>query len=75
MDTPAAAHASTNSAITNTVANQYREVLLDLTDGSGLVGGFGVTPGDLLKVALTRGSDTDTDDIRFLPNATEPTFT
>ncbi len=64
-------HTSTNTALTNTVSNQYREDVLDLTDSSGLVNGVAVSPGDLLRIELLRGTDTDTADIRFLPNATE----
>lgn len=67
-------HSSINTAITNTVANQYREVSLDLTDTDGLVNGVSVEPGALLKIELTRGSDTDTADIRFVPSSTEVKF-
>lgn len=64
-------HTSTNTALTNTVADQYRETTIDLTDGSGQINGITVLGGDLIRVELSRGSDTDTDDIRFLPSATE----
>lgn len=67
-------HSSTNTAITNTVANQYREVQVDVTDGLGLINGVQVQLGDLIKLELTRGSDTDTADIRFAPGATEVKF-
>lgn len=65
---------STNAALTNTVADQLREHVLDLTDSSGLINGVAVTAGDIIKVELGRGSDTDTADLRFLPNSTELKF-
>lgn len=75
VDAPISSYSSTNTALTNTVAKQYRKASLDLTNGSGAVGGFAVQPGDMLKVSLQRGSDTDTDDIRFIPTSTEVKFT
>lgn len=74
IDSTTNSRASTNSALTNTVAKQYREAALDLTDSSGEINGVAVAPGDLIKVVLTRGSDTDTDEIRFVSDATEVTF-
>ena len=68
-------YASTNAALTNTVANQYREVLLDLTNATGQINGFSVQPGDLLKVELSRdAADTDTADISMMPSSTEVKF-
>lgn len=66
--------ASGNSALTNAVANRYREISLPVTNGSGLINGVAVNPGDLIRVELTRGTDTDTADIRFIPSATEVKF-
>lgn len=66
--------ASGNSALTNTVANRYREVSLPITSSVGLINGVAVNPGDLIRVELARGSDTDTADIRFIPSATEVKF-
>lgn len=71
MDAPAASRVSTNSALTNTVAKQYRKVTLDITSATGQVGGFTVQPGDFLKIELTRGTDTDTAALRFVPTSTE----
>lgn len=62
--------ASTNSALTNTVANQYREVILDITSSIGVVG-VAIAAGDMIRVELTRGTDTDTADVRFVPSSTE----
>jgi len=65
-------HTSTNSALANSgVANKYRETVCDLTDASGEINSVGVSPGDLIKVELSRATDTDTADIRFIPNGTE----
>lgn len=67
-------YASTNTALTNTVANQYRDNELDLTNAVGQINAFSVTAGDILKIELTRGTDTDTADVRLLPSATEVKF-
>jgi len=68
------AHSSGNAALTNTVASRYREVALPITNGSGLINGVAVNAGDLIRVELVRGSDSDTADIRFIPSATEVKF-
>lgn len=65
---------STNTALTNTVTDQYRQVLLDLTDSLGKVNGVSVAAGDILRVVLGRGTDTDTADVRFIPSVSEPKF-
>ncbi len=62
---------------TNTVANQYREGVLDLSTPTGQINGFAVSPGDLLRVELTRiapGGSDDSADIRFVPSSTEVKF-
>jgi hypothetical protein len=74
MTSTANQRTTTNTALTNTVANQYREANLDLTDALGKINGFAVSAGDLVKVELFRGTDTDTADARFVPSATEITF-
>lgn len=65
---------STNTSLTNTVANQYRQATCDLTDSIGKINSFSVSPGDLIRVDLVRGSDTDSADIRFIPSSTEVKF-
>lgn len=65
---------STNAALTNTVANQYREAEFDLTSSTGQINSVSVSPGDLIKIELSRVSDTDTNDVRFIPNATQLKF-
>ncbi len=67
-------HSSTNTALANTVANQYRENEIDITDTDGKVNSQVVKPGDILRVALERGTDTDTEDVRFVPGASEFNF-
>lgn len=65
---------TTNSALTNTVANQVREFSLDITDTAGKINGVAASAGDVIKVRLYRGSDSDTADLRMLPNATDAKF-
>lgn len=67
---------STNSALTNTVANQFRQTSLDLSSSTGTINSVAVAAGDCLRIDLTRDSATDTDtaDIRFVPNLTEMKF-
>jgi len=67
-------NASGNTALTNAVANRYREVALPVSTSLGLINGVAVNPGDLIRVEIARGTDTDTADIRFIPSATEVKF-
>jgi len=67
-------HASTNSAVTNVQADEYTEIVCDLTDSTGQINSVSVSAGDIIKVELSRGTDTDTADTRFIPSATEATF-
>jgi hypothetical protein len=53
-------HASTNSAVTQDVANEIEDVVMDLTDGSGAINSNSVAPGDLLRVQVRRDVATDT---------------
>jgi hypothetical protein len=62
---------STNTALTNAVANQMREIQCDLTSPTGTINSVVVSAGDMLKIELTRASDTDTADVRFVKSATE----
>ncbi len=74
IDSTANGHTSTNTALTNTVANQYREGIIDISDSDGKLNSVAVSPGDLIRVELSRDTDTDTADIRFIPSSTEFTF-
>lgn len=67
---------STNLALTNTVANQYRETSLDLTSSIGEVNAVAVAAGDALRVEIDRDSATDTDtaDLRLVPSLSELKF-
>lgn len=69
------AKVSTNAAVTNTVADQYREIEVQLSETNGELNSVAVSPGDLIRVELTRGSDSGASDIRFIPSATEVTLT
>lgn len=66
---------TTNTALTNTVANMHRRIALDITDTAGKIGGTLVSPGDLINIILTRGTDTDTGDVRLSASGTEVKFT
>lgn len=66
---------STNTALTNTVALQYREALLDISDSTGKINSVSISAGDLITVVVARGTDSDTADLRLIPSSTEVTFT
>lgn len=74
VSTVANQHSSTNVALTNTLADMFRATELDLTDGNGQINSVDAEEGMLLKVEISRGTDTDTADLRFVPNATEVSF-
>lgn len=64
---------STNSAVTLSAGtqNEPQAVELDLTSASGQINSVSVSAGDLIFVRLTRGTDTATGEIKFLPYAAE----
>lgn len=62
---------STNVALTNTVSKMLREFVIDLTDGAGNINSVAPAVGDMLKIAMVRGTDTDTGDLYLLDCATE----
>lgn len=67
-------YAATNTALTNAApANRYRVASIDLTNASGQINGQTVEAGDTIRVEITRDSanDTDTADIRFIPDLSE----
>lgn len=66
-------HVSVNTAYSNTV-NVPQIVALDLTDGSGNINSVGVSPGDLIIVSLTRGTDTEPTDVRVPVYGAEEIF-
>lgn len=67
---------STNSAVTVSGATQDipQAIEFDLTSSIGEINSVAVSPGDLIKVRLTRGSDTATSGAYFYTDATEVTF-
>lgn len=68
------AHASTNPVVTNTSSFMLRTQALDLSSASGTINGLGPSPGDLIRIELTRGVDSDLNSIRLIPSATVITF-
>lgn len=66
---------STNSAVTlSGSANKVNTAEFDITSTTGTINSVAVAAGDLIKVKVYRGTDTDTADLRFLPYAAEVTF-
>ena len=76
VDSMANTHVSDSGAIVNDNANEFRQLSFDLSDATGQFSGFSASPGDLLKIELTRipTANNDTDDIRFIPSTTEVRF-
>lgn len=68
---------STNGDVTNSVANQLREVSYDITSSTGQINSISVSPGDLIKLIIQRvtpsGTD-DSNDVRMISGSTEVTF-
>ena len=76
IDSTSNSHASTNSAKTlSATAKRVETESLDLSDASGEINSVAISAGDLIKVVLERGSDTDTDNINFLSSSSETSFT
>ena len=71
-------HTSTNADSTlSGTANALNLVELDISDASGEINSVALAPGDLIKVTLTRPAPSgteDANDVRFIPSATEVTF-
>lgn len=76
MGTGANSHTSSNSALTLSAGtvNIPQSLDLDLTDSSGQINSVGVSAGDLIKIQLTRGSDTATSDLKVPVYGAEVTF-
>lgn len=70
-------HTSTNSALdlsTSALADKPYAVDLDLSSSDGEINNVAVSPGDLIKVQLMRGTDTAASDVRALVYGSEVTF-
>lgn len=65
---------TTNTALTNTVAKQVREFILDITNSTGQINGVSVAAGDTIKFKLYRDTDTDTAQLRLLPNQSDISY-
>ena len=62
---------SSNSALTNNTANGFQKTSLDLTNSSGEINSLAASPGDLIKVDLFRGTDTDSADVNVIASTSE----
>jgi len=63
--------------LTNTLANKYQLVTIDLTSSVGAINSVQVQPGDMIKIELSRiapSTSEDTADVRFVPGSTEIAF-
>lgn len=77
IDSVANQETNDSGDLTNTVANQLRMMEVNLSTATGQINGFSVSPGDLVKVELTRqapGGTEDSADIKFIPGSTEVKF-
>ncbi len=63
--------------ITNAVAKRMRELTFDLSAADGEINNVAISPGDIIKVILSRIVPAGTDDleaVRFIPSSTEVSF-
>ena len=76
VDSMANTHVSDSGDIINDTANEFRQLSFELSNATGQFNGFSASPGDLLKIELTRAASTNGDaaDIRFIPATTEVLF-
>lgn len=67
---------STNGAVTMSGATQNKPqaLTLDLTSTTGTINSVAVAAGDIIKISITRGSDTATSDIKVPVFGAEVTF-
>ena len=64
--------------VVNAVAYRMRELSIDLSTSLGAINSLAVSPGDIIKIELSRVTPSgteDTEDIRFIPSSTEVLFT
>jgi hypothetical protein len=75
IDSTTNSETSVNSALTNNLANEYQEFDCDITpDAAGQINATAVAAGDIIRLIMFRGTDTDTADIRVLDDGSEVTF-
>lgn len=78
IDSIANQHIADSGDITQVTAKQYNEVLINLSSIDGKLNGVSASPGDILKLELSRGVATtgvdDATDIRMIPSTTEVIF-
>ena len=69
--------ANSGDLILTSPANEYRQSQLALTTAIGQINAFAVSPGDILRVELSReapGGSEATSDVKFIPSSTEVKF-
>lgn len=76
VNTSANQRTSTNAAIalSGATVDIPQAIVFDLTDATGNINSIPVAAGNLIKVRLTRGTDTSTEDARALVFGAEVTF-
>lgn len=70
-------HTDDSGDITNAVANRMNELSFDLSSSVGAINGFAISPGDIIKVQVSRiapSGTEDIEDVRFIPSSTEVIF-
>ena len=70
-------HTDNSGDLASSAAGELTAFTTDLTSAIGQINGVAVSAGDLLKVRLTRGTPTGTEqtaDIKFIPDTTEVSF-
>lgn len=67
---------STPAALTNSgAANKLRSITFELSNSTGLINSVAVAAGDEIRIKLTRSAvDTDTADVRMVPDSTQVRF-
>jgi hypothetical protein len=71
-NSPTATRTSTNTVVTlSAPANKITKITLDVTDSLGKISGNSVQPNEEIVIYLYRGTDSDTADIRMIPDAAQ----
>jgi hypothetical protein len=71
IDSTSLQHTKNGTTLTNTTTNQLRTVPIVIVDSNGQLAATAVAAGNLIKIQLQRGTDTDSADIRFIPSYSE----
>lgn len=68
---------TSGDTLNSATANVLREIVFNLSDGTGKINGISVVAGSLIKIVLARIATTGTDDsadLRFIPDLSELQF-